>query len=333
MTETTIDVGRLDLVEGGRLGGVRQHATCYGTLNADRSNAILVPHALTGSSRVAEWWKGLIGEDRLLDPRQWYVIGINALGSCYGSTGPASAAPDGSPYGSRFPQVTVRDIVRAQTRALERLGVERLALVIGGSLGGMQALQWAVDFPERVRNAIVIGSHDHHSALGIALNAVQRDCILNDPLHGIRTARKIAILTYKSDALLRRRHGRNADRAGRHRFDVEGYLEHQADLFERRMDPASYVALTRAMDSFDVRPPHPEPVERRATQHTPALRFVGISSDWLFQPSDVRAAAGRFAALGFDARYLELQSEHGHDAFLAEPQTLATLLATAIPGI
>ncbi len=330
MTETTIDVGRLDLVEGGRLGGVRQHATCYGTLNAGRSNAVLVPHALTGNSRVAEWWKGLIGEDRLLDPRQWYVIGINALGSCYGSTGPASAAPDGSPYGSRFPQVTVRDIVRAQTHALERLGVERLALVIGGSLGGMQALQWAVDFPERVRKAIVIGSHDHQSALGIALNAIQRDCILNDPLHGIRTARKVAILTYKSDALLRQRHGRNTDRTGRHRFDVEGYLEHQADLFERRMDPASYVALTRAMDSFDVRLCHPEPVEGRATQNKPALRFVGISSDWLFHPSDVRAAAGHFAALGFDARYLELQSEHGHDAFLAEPQTLAALLANEI---
>ena len=330
MTETTIDVGRLDLVEGGRLGGVRQHATCYGTLNAGRSNAVLVPHALTGNSRVAEWWKGLIGEDRLLDPRQWYVIGINALGSCYGSTGPASAAPDGSPYGSRFPQVTVRDIVRAQTHALERLGVERLALVIGGSLGGMQALQWAVDFPELVRKAIVIGSHDHQSALGIALNAIQRDCILNDPLHGIRTARKVAILTYKSDALLRQRHGRNTDRTGRHRFDVEGYLEHQADLFERRMDPASYVALTRAMDSFDVRLCHPEPVEGRATQNKPALRFVGISSDWLFHPSDVRAAAGHFAALGFDARYLELQSEHGHDAFLAEPQTLAALLANEI---
>ncbi len=330
MTETTIDVGCLDLVEGGRLGGVRQHATCYGTLNAGRSNAVLVPHALTGNSRVAEWWKGLIGEDRLLDPRQWYVIGINALGSCYGSTGPASAAPDGSPYGSRFPQVTVRDIVRAQTHALERLGVERLALVIGGSLGGMQALQWAVDFPERVRKAIVIGSHDHQSALGIALNAIQRDCILNDPLHGIRTARKVAILTYKSDALLRQRHGRNTDRTGRHRFDVEGYLEHQADLFERRMDPASYVALTRAMDSFDVRLCHPEPVEGRATQNKPALRFVGISSDWLFHPSDVRAAAGHFAALGFDARYLELQSEHGHDAFLAEPQTLAALLANEI---
>ncbi|MGZ3499035.1 MAG: homoserine O-acetyltransferase family protein [Vulcanimicrobiaceae bacterium] len=319
MLETTIAIGRLDLVGGGRLKGVEQRVTRYGELNADASNAVLVPHALTGSSRVAEWWSGLIGAGELLDPREWCVIGINALGSCYGSTGPVSPGPDGEPYGARFPTVTVRDLVAAQARVLERLGIERLALVIGGSLGGMQALQWALDFPERVARAVMVGSHDHHSAMGIALNAVQREAIAVDGCSGIRIARKIAMLSYKSDELLKTRHGRRADRLGRFRFDVEGYLEHQADLFEARMDPQSYVALTQAMDSFDVR-------DEFIRDTSPQLQFIGISSDWLFLPQDVRAAAQRFDALGFRSQYRELQTDHGHDAFLAEPHALANLI-------
>lgn len=324
MTETTVAIGKLDLTGGERLKGVEQRVTTYGELNAARDNAVLVAHALTGNSRVAEWWSGLVGEGRLVDPRRWYVIGINALGSCYGSTGPASEAPEGRRYGARFPQVSVRDIVAAQARALERLGIERLALVIGGSLGGMQAVQWALDFPDRVERAVSIGSHDHHSAMGVALNAVQREAIALDPRRGLRLARKIAMLSYKSDALLRTRHGRRADRLGRLRFDVEGYLEHQADLFEARMDPHSYVALTHAMDSFDVR-------SYALTAAAPELSFVGISSDWLFTPQDVRAAAERFARAGLRARYVQLESEHGHDAFLAEPQALANLLNGVLP--
>jgi len=167
---------------------------------------------------------------------------------------------------------------------------------------------------------VVIGAHDHHSAMGIALNSVQRDALALDPAGGLRLARKIAMLTYKSEELFKQRHDRRPDRRGRPRFDVEGYLEHQADLFERRMDPASYVTLTHAMDAFDARDARP------AAGSQPKLAFVGISSDWLFRPDDVRAASERLAQRGFDTTYLQLESAHGHDAFLAEPAALATLL-------
>lgn len=309
MQEYSVEIGPFAFVTGSRLESVQQRITTYGD---PRSPAVLVPHALTGSSRVTEWWGGLVGEGKLLDPSRWYVIGINALGSCYGSTGPSTVAD--------FPYVTVRDIVAAQARALDEIGVQRLSLVIGASLGGMQALQWALDFPERIDRAVMVGSHDHQSAMGIALNAIQREAIAIDPARGLRIARKIAMLSYKSDALFKHRHDRRADRKGRFRFDVEGYLEHQADVFKARMDPRSYSALTEAMDSFDVR--GVEPVDA-----SPNLLFVGIRSDWLFLPQDVRAAAQRFANLGFPSEYAEVDSDHGHDAFLAEPQAFASILS------
>ena len=318
--EVTVDIGPFEFASGARLDRVEQRITTYGD---PRSPAVLVPHALTGSSRVRDWWGGLVGEGKLLDPAHWYVIGINALGSCYGSTGPAAAAG--------FPYVTVRDIVNAQARALDELGVQELSLVIGASLGGMQALQWALDYPQRVERAVMVGSHDHQSPMGIALNAIQREAIALDPARGLRIARKIAMLSYKSDALFKHRHDRRADRKGRFRFDIEGYLEHQADAFEARMDPHSYAALTEAMDSFDVRSHacHREvsnDPERSRGAH-PSLLFVGISSDWLFLPQDVRAAAQRFAALGYRSEYAEIHSDHGHDAFLAEPEIFASILS------
>ena len=316
MRDVTVAIGPLELDGGETLPAVDQRVTIYGD---PRNPVVLVAHALTGSSRAAEWWPGIAGQGGLFDPREWCVIGINALGSCYGSTGPAS-------HDRIFPRVTVRDIVRAQARALEELEFSRLEFVVGGSLGGMQALQWALDFPERVAEAIVIGAHDHHTAMGIAFNAVQRDCLELDPVRGLRTARKIAMLTYKSEALLRERHGRRRDRTGADRngvgrFDVEGYLEHQAGLFESRMDAASYKTLTHAMDSFDAREN-----ASLAPQTAPSLRFVAISSDWLFRPDDVRAAAANFAQLNYRTAYSVLRSDHGHDAFLAEDAALAVLL-------
>ena len=283
----------------------------YGEPGADGRKIALVPHALTGSARVADWWGDLLVEGAPLDPREWSVIGINAVGSCYGSTGPTAGAP--------FPVVTVADIVRAQRRALDAIGIPKLDLVIGASLGGMQALQWALDAPERVARAVVIGAHDHQTAMGIAFNSVQRDAIALEPRGGLRIARKLAMLTYKSEALFRARHDRKPDRNGRPIYDVEGYLERQADLFEARMDPAAYVALTHAMDSQDVR-------DHASTDTSPELLFIGITSDWLFHPADIRAAVERLRARGFNAAYEELHSDHGHDAFLAEPQALAQLL-------
>jgi homoserine O-acetyltransferase/O-succinyltransferase len=313
--EETVPIGALRLDGGETLPAVQQRVTLYGTPRRDGSNVVLVAHALTGSSRVAEWWPGIVADGGLFDPREWCVVGINALGSCYGSTGPAS----NELRGTQFPRVTVADIVGAARRALEALGIARVEIVIGGSLGGMQALQWALDAPERVGKAIAIGSHDHHSAMGIALNAVQREAIELDPVRGLRLARKIAMLTYKSEELFNRRHGRQSDRNGRACFDVEGYLELQADRLAARMEPASYAALTHAMDSFDVR-------EHAVSVRTPVLRFVGITSDWLFRPRDVRTAAARFAGKGYDSEYFELRSDHGHDAFLAEPSALRALL-------
>jgi homoserine O-acetyltransferase len=269
----------------------------YGENGAPRT--VLVAHALTGSSRVLEWWPGVAGTGRLFDPADWRIVGIDVPGD---------------------PNATLRDVVAEQKRALAARGIDRLDVVIGGSLGGMQALQWAVDFPESVAHAIAIGAHDHQTAMGIAYNAVQRDAIAIDPARGLRLARKIAMLTYKSDALFAHRHDRRQDRNGRARFDVEGYLEHQADKFERRFDPSRYVALTHIMDSFDV---------RSATtrgRRLPKLIFVGISTDLLFRPDDIRIAAERFKARGYDTEYLDIESDHGHDAFLAESEKLVAIL-------
>ncbi len=302
--EVTVGTGDFTLDDGTLLHDVQQHVTFYGS----REPTVFVAHALTGSSRVAEWWPGIIGEDKLFDPQRSRVIGINVLGGCYGS----SPVPDGR-------RVSVRDIVRAQRRALRHLGVERLDVVIGGSLGGMQALQWAIDFPSQIENVVVIGAHDHHSAMGIALNALQREAIDIDPQRGLRLARKIAMLTYKSEELFNARHDRKRDRYGKNRFDVEGYLEYQADIFEKRMNPKTYSVLTHAMDDFDVRD-SPVPLG-------PRLHFIGISSDWLFRPQDIRAAAKRFASLGVNTTYSELRSDHGHDAFLAEPGAVAAILS------
>jgi homoserine O-acetyltransferase len=305
VTEQTIDIGALELDCGVTLPAVQQRVTIDGAAPLpDGSNVVFAAHALTGSSRVAEWWPDIVGEGALFDRRYWCVIGINVLGGSYGSTRPEQ-------------RVTVRDIVRAQFRVFDKLGIQRLAVVAGGSLGGMQALQWAMDAPERVAHAIIIGASDHHTAMGIALNAVQREAIALDPVRGVALARKIAMLSYKSEDLLRERHDRKPDRKGRAQFDVEGYLDHQGDTFIERMDGQTYTLLTHAMDSFDVRNrPAPSGVD---------LTFVGISSDWLFRPQEIRAAAKRL-----HARYLELESNHGHDAFLAEPDHLRTLLAPVV---
>jgi homoserine O-acetyltransferase/O-succinyltransferase len=272
----------------------------YGTPNARRDNLVLVCHALTGNSRVAEWWPALLAEGGVFDTRKWCVIG--AYLPCH------PELVEGA---------TVQDIVAAQRQATRELGFEQFQFVIGGSLGGMQALTWALDAPERVDHAIIVGAHDHHSAMGIALNAVQRDAIALDSVRGLGLARKIAMLSYKSEELLNARHNRKPDRNNPSRFDIEGYLDLQARRFVGRIDAETYVARTHAMDSFDVR--------HRAGETTPELTFVGISSDWLFRTQDVRAAATRFSA-----NYLELESDHGHDAFLAEAAGVSRLLERTV---
>jgi homoserine O-acetyltransferase len=332
--ERDVDIGAFALDCGVTLPKVVQRVSIYGTPRPDGSNVALVNHALTGSSRVAEWWGEIAGPGKLLDTKALAVVGVNVLGSCYGSTGPASLGPDGKPYGENFPVVSVADMVRAQRLALQALGIERLAVVAGGSLGGMQSLEWSLQAPKAVDRALIVGAYDWFSAFGIALNAVAREAIVSaaTPQAGIELARKIAMLTYKSEALLEERHGRKFDREGgdptkraADKFDVEGYLDHQGKLFSARMDPQAYLTVTRAMDLFDTR-------DRVAGEH-PAYTFVGITSDWLFLPGYVRAAAERFARAGADSVYLEFVSNHGHDAFLAEPEHLRALVAPRLASL
>ena len=304
MTERTIAIGALELDGGQMLPAVEQRVAIYG--DPACGQIVLALHALTGDHRVAAWWPGLVGEGALFDPRSCCVIGINMLGSCYGST----------PVRER---ITIADIVRAQRRALEVLGIKRIDVAIGGSMGGMQALQWAHDAPERIGRAVAIGAPDRTGTLAIALNSIQRDALALDPVAGLGLARKIAMLSYKSDALLSRRHGRRPDRNGRRCFDIEGFLDLQAARIVERIDAATYATLTHAMDSFDLR-------DGDWPENAPPLTFVGISSDTLFPAREIRDAAERIACRGIDARYIEMRSEHGHDAFLAEDAALAELL-------
>jgi homoserine O-acetyltransferase len=312
-----------------------QRVSVYGQPRPDGRNVALVCHALTGSSRVLDWWDGLAGPGKLLDTEALAIVGVNALGSCYGSTGPGSLGPDDAPYDDAFPLVSVPDMVRAEREALAQLGITRFAAVVGGSLGGMRAIAWALEAPAQVDRVVAIGAYDHFAAMGIALNAVAREAIriARTPAEGIALARKIAMLTYKSEALFAERYARTFDRKGGDptknpgdRYDVEGYLDYQGAIFSARMEPRAYLALTRAMDLFDLRAvplgvPHPQ------------FSFVGISSDWLFLPEYVRASAERFAREGADSRYFELVSNHGHDAFLAEPERLQVLLEERLAAL
>jgi homoserine O-acetyltransferase len=336
-------------VSGGELCPLTLRYALYGELNERRDNAVLVCHALSGSARVADWWPELFGAGRPFDTERFCVVGSNVIGSCYGSTGPRSTDPKtGEPYGADFPVVHIGDMVRAQSRLLERLGVRRLRAVVGGSIGGMQALRWAVDFPERVERCVAVGAAPL-SAMGLALNHLQRQAITNDPLwrggrytddappeKGLALARAVAMCSYKSAELFDDRFGRNPDRAGEdphrslsERFDVAGYLDHQGRTFTRRFDANSYLILSKAMDTFDLARGHVS--EEAALRRVRArVLLVGITSDWLFPAEDVRALARRMAAAGVECCYEELHSEHGHDGFLADADLLAPLLSAAL---
>jgi homoserine O-acetyltransferase len=336
--ERDVEIGALELVSGVSIPSVVQRVTRYGRDPLpDGSNVVFVAHALSGSSRVLEWWDGLVGNGGLFDLERWCIVGVNVLGGCYGSTGPSSLAPDGRRWGPRFPVVTVADMVEAQQRALRELGIPRVAVAIGGSLGGQQVLQWVHGYGSAVAHAIVVGTYDHLRAQGIGQNGTAREAIRLDPKFaagwyeeppedGLRLARAIATLTYKSEQLFETRFANRPNRNGgdpsrslEDRFDVEGYLAHQGDVFVRRFDANSYLVLTRAMDLFDLR-------GRERPAGPARLTFVGIAGDQLYPPHFVQSCAERWAAAGWDAEYLDLPSDHGHDAFLAEPGNLASLL-------
>jgi homoserine O-acetyltransferase len=328
----------------------------YGELNADRSNAVLVCHALTGDQHVASvnpvtgkqgWWDVLIGPGRPIDTDRMFVICANVIGGCLGSSGPASLNPaTGRPYGLDFPLVTIRDMVRAQGHLIDHLGIESLFAVVGGSMGGMQVLQWASSFPGRVFAAVPLATAARHSAQNIAFHEVGRQAVMADPdwregryldagvrpSKGLSVARMGAHITYLSEAALHRKFGRNLqDRDARTfsfdaDFQVESYLRHQGVSFVERFDANSYLYLTRAMDYFDLAADHGGVLAKAFAGSKTRFCVASFSSDWLFPTTDSRAIVHALNASGASVSFVELESDKGHDAFLLdEPQLFATL--------
>jgi homoserine O-acetyltransferase len=342
----------LPLQLGDQFGPVTLAYETWGTLNAAGDNAVLITHALTGSSHAhdaerphdtkAAWWNPLIGPGRFFDTSRYFVICSNILGGCYGSSGPSSLDPrTGQPFGMRFPVITIRDMVRAQHRLIEHLGVRRIAMVAGGSIGGQQALEWAVSYPELVEKAIVVAATAWLSAQAIAFSEVQRQAILADPRWhkghyspgngpeaGLAIARMLSMITYQSEESMELRFARRAARQGDivspsgytdlgKRFAVEGYLYYQGNALVKRFDANSYLSISRAMDLYDVSEGHPSLEAALRRVRSQAL-FIGIRSDFLFPAARVRWLAEQVSAVGGDATYVELDSPHGHDAFLKE---------------
>lgn len=324
------------LLSGGLLSEVTLHYAIYGALNEARDNAILVPHALSGSARVADWWPQLFGSDAVFDLTKDCVIGINMIGSCYGSTGPTSINPTtGKPYGRDFPLVTVKDNVRAQAELIQHLGIQKLRVVIGGSIGGMQAMQWAIDFPDMVEHSIAVGAAPL-SAMALALNHLQRQAILDNPQAGLSLARQIAMISYKSAELFTERYGRRPNRNGEDphrsfdgRYDVGGYLNYQGEIFTRRFDADSYLIITKLMDNFDLGLGY-ESVHTALARIQGRVLLIGIESDWLFPVADVEAVAQQMRAAQVDVQAAKLITTHGHDGFLAEPEQLVPLIRNFI---
>jgi len=316
----------------------------YGSLNADKSNAVLVLHALSGDAHAAGfhedekspgWWDDMIGPGKGLDTEKYFVICSNVLGGCKGSTGPASTNPKtGRPYGLEFPILTIKDMVDAQSRLVESLGIKRLLAVIGGSMGGMQVLQWMVSYPARIRAAIPIATTMKHAPQQIAFDEVGRQAIMADnnwnegdyyggplPSKGLAVARMVGHITYMSDASMAEKFGRRLKTEGEQGkfgadFEVEGYLRYRGDSFVKRFDANSYLYITKAMDNFDLL------AEKRLQEVFKGLRarvlVIAFRSDWLYPAYQSKETVKACKLAGVDASYCEINSTYGHDAFLLE---------------
>jgi homoserine O-acetyltransferase len=327
----------------------------YGTLNAAKTNAVLVCHALTGDQHVANvhpvtgkpgWWETMIGPGKPIDTERFFVICANVVGGCMGTTGPASLNPDtGDAYAIDFPVVTVRDMVRAQARLVESLGIESLFCVAGGSMGGMQVLQWAASYPERVFSAMPIATAAKHSAQNIAFHEVGRQAVMADPdwkagrylaagtrpEKGLAVARMAAHITYLSEQALHTKFGRRLqDReAPTFSFDadfqIESYLRYQGRSFVERFDANSYLYLTRAMDYFDLAADYGGQLARAFKGTKTRFCVVSFTSDWLFPTTDSRAIVHALNAAGASVSFVEIETDKGHDAFLLDlPELFAT---------
>lgn len=311
----------------------------YGALNAAKSNAVLVCHALSGSQHAAGWhkdapdntgwWDNFIGPGKPVDTDKFFVISPNNLGGCHGSTGPKTLHPDGKPYGSRFPRVTVEDWVRAQKILAEHLGIGSFASVVGGSLGGMQALRWAMDYPGMTRTAVVIAAAAKLTAINIGFNDIARQAIISDPdfcggdfygnerqpHRGLGVARMLGHVTYLSDAHMAARFGREK-RDDAEMFQVESYLRHQGRKFSEYFDANTYILMTRALDDFDPAAETGGDLARAFRPITAELLLVSFSSDWRFSPARSQEMAEALLRAQKRASYIELESREGHDSFL-----------------
>ncbi|MBV9557667.1 MAG: homoserine O-acetyltransferase [Pseudolabrys sp.] len=334
----------------------------YGTLNADRSNAVLVCHALTGDQHVASqhpvtgkpgWWESLLGPGKPIDTERYFVICPNVIGGCMGSTGPSSTNPaTGKPWGLDFPVITIRDMVRAQAMLLDHLGIDTLFAVAGGSMGGMQVLEWAASYPQRVFAALPIACASRHSAQNIAFHEVGRQAIMADPewkngrylleggnpRRGLAVARMGAHITYLSDAALHRKFGRKFQDREKATFsfdadfEVESYLRHQGISFVERFDANCYLYLTRAMDYFDIAADHNGILANAFKETQTRFCVVSFTSDWLFPTSDSRALMHALNAAGARVSFAEIVTDKGHDAFLLDEPELFAIVRGFLDG-
>ena len=335
----------------------------YGTLNADKSNAVLICHALSGNHHVAGkysendkypgWWDNLVGPGRPLDTNRFFVIGVNNLGGCHGSSGPSSINPaTGKPWGAAFPVITVEDWVASQARLADQLGIEQLAAVIGGSLGGMQALQWTISYPERIRHALVIASAPNLTAQNMAFNEVARQAIMTDPefydghyyehdtvpRRGLRIARTLGHITYLSDDAMGAKFGRKL-RDGEIKygfgveFEMESYLRYQGDKFAGEFDANTYLRMTRALDYFDPALTHGGDLSAALAKAKAEFLVVSFTSDWRFSPARSREIVKSLLDNELAVSYAEVTAAHGHDAFLMPDPHYHDILRTYLQRI
>ena len=350
----------LGLKSGLTLGPYQLAYETYGQLNAQRSNAVLICHALNASHHVAGvypgqdksegWWDNMVGPGKPLDTNRFFVIGVNNLGSCFGSTGPMHVNPEtGRIYGADFPVVTVEDWVNSQARLLDALGIQQLAAVMGGSLGGMQALSWTLQYPDRVRHALVIASAPNLNAENIAFNEVARRAIVTDPdfhgghfyahgvvpKRGLRIARMLGHITYLSDDVMNEKFGRRlqvaTDQAYRYstqdvEFQIESYLRYQGDKFSEYFDANTYLLITRALDYFDPAREFGGDLNAALARSKAAFLLVSFSTDWRFSPARSREMVRALLNNRSAVSYAEIDAPHGHDAFLLDDARYLALL-------
>lgn len=341
------------LESGEKLGPITIAYETYGKLNADKSNAILILHAFSGDAHVASedgWWSGLVGPGRGIDTNRYFVVCSNVLGGCKGSTGPSSINPQtGKPYGLSFPIITIRDIVNAQVRLIDHLGIGKLFSVIGGSMGGMQVLQWMASNPDRIRSAIPIATTLKHTPQQIAFNEVGRQAVMADPdwrngdyyglsppAKGLAVARMIGHITYMSDTSMAEKFGRKtkADKKPfkfAADFEVEGYLRYRGDSFVKRFDANSYLYITKAIDYFNLLNGHS--LSQVFKGLNAKVLVLSFKSDWLYPSYQSQEIVKACKLAGVDASYCEITSTYGHDSFLLEIDQEAQLISHFLSGV